>query len=192
VSILRYPVIILDPPWQFKVYSNRGLQRSAENHYGVMTHERLLMLPVGDVAAEDCALFMWTSGPFLQQALALGAAWGFTYKTIAFTWAKATKNGNGWHMGLGYYTRANSEFVLLFTQGKPKRVNGGVRSLVVSPVTRHSQKPEDVQDRLESLMEGPYLEIFARRQRPGWMCLGDEISGNDIFEDLHVVSDIQE
>jgi hypothetical protein len=77
-------------------------------------------------------------------------------------------------MGLGYWTRANSEPCLLATRGKPKRRDGGVKQGIIEPKREHSRKPDCVPGRIERLVEGPYLELFARTQRPGWTVWGNQ------------------
>ncbi len=99
--------------------------------------------------------------------------WGFEYKTAAFTWAKTTSKDN-WHFGCGYWTRANAELCLLGTRGTPKRLSRAVRQLLISPVREHSRKPDETHERIERLVAGPYLELFARQSRPGWTTWGNE------------------
>jgi N6-adenosine-specific RNA methylase IME4 len=144
-----------------------------------MTRDDILSLPVADLAADDCLLFLWSTYPNLQQGLDTLAHWGFTYSTVAFTWAKTSrKSGNSfapkWHMGLGYWTRSNAEICLLGYRGKPKRLNKDVRQLIISPVRAHSQKPDEQYERIERLVAGPYVELFARQRRPGWITWGNE------------------
>jgi N6-adenosine-specific RNA methylase IME4 len=101
-------------------------------------------------------------------------AWGFTYKTVAFVWVKTTKAGTP-ATGMGFWTRSNAEIVLLGTRGHPKRLAKNVGQIILAPRGEHSVKPEEVQDRIEALVPGPYLELFARRARPGWACHGDQL-----------------
>ncbi len=177
----KYGIILADPPWTFKTYSAKGKGRSAEKHYPCMSLNDIEALPVANIAADDCALFLWATFPMLPQALAVMEAWRFSYRTVAFVWAKRTRKpensvGWGWHYGLGYWTRANAEIVLLGTKGKPRRVDKGVRQLVVAPVGEHSAKPSEVRDRIVKLMgDGPRIELFARGPKPvGWDTWGDE------------------
>ena len=130
-------------------------------------------LPIQDVAAKDCTLFLWAINPMLPHALETMERWGFTFKTIAFTWAKTTVNGK-WHIGLGYWTRANTELCLLGTRGKPKRIAKDVRQLVVSQRREHSRKPDEIAGHIERLTHGPYLELFSRTERPNWTVWGNE------------------
>ena len=193
---MKFKTIIADPPWEFRTWSQTSNTsvRKASAHYD--THETDAMTQWGQavqsVAEDDCCLFLWTCPPLLYEAIELAHSWGFTYKTKAFTWVKLTPKRTGFHYGLGYWTRANTEDVWLCTRGKPERKNKNVAQLlatletpaVMQPLGRHSAKPEEVQDRIERLVDGPYLELFARRYRPGWVCLGNELDGLDITESL--------
>lgn len=162
-----YSAILADPPWRFATYSAKGLGRSAEAHYDCLSLPEIKALPVGELALPDSCLFLWATNPLLPQALEVMAAWGFTYKTVAFCWSKRTKHGK-WHIGTGYWTRANAELCLLGTRGKPRRLSRGVRMLVEAPIRQHSRKPDEVRAGIEALVLGPYLELFARESAPGW------------------------
>ena len=105
----KYSVILADPPWAFRAWSNKGMGRSAEQHYSTMRLEDIKALPVADLAAEDCVLFLWATFPMLKEALEVAEAWGFAYKTVAFTWVKENRKSPGLFWGLGYWTRANAE-----------------------------------------------------------------------------------
>lgn len=200
-------MILADPPVPFETWGKRpgGIgSRAAEAHYSTMTWRDLFALGplIRDVATRDCCLFLWVCQPLLRETLAMARRWGFQYKTKAFSWVKLVpKRGLTAHVGMGYWTRANTEDVLLFTRGNPRRIDPGVYQLlatlesdpygvptVIAPVSRHSEKPEEVQNRIERLVAGPYLELFARRQRPGWTCLGNEIDGRDIRDALRDVA----
>jgi len=199
MSRVEHGVILIDPPWRFSTWSaagrgrcpdgavtrNEQRQNTPERHYSTMTFNDLLQLPVADYAARDCVLLMWAIDPMIPEALQLGAAWGFKYKTVGFYWAKERRN-KGEHnkrphvkarpfpMGTGYWTRANPEQCLLFTRGKPKRLSASVEKLIVSPRREHSRKPDEQYERIEALAAGPYLEMFARQQWPGWDVWGNE------------------
>ena len=202
----KYGVIYADPAWQFKGYAKSGVpQRADQQHYKTMTVSEMAELPVSDLAAPDCALLMWSTSSHLPQALKLGAAWGFTYSSKAFSWAKLNKHaernhmnsmfdwddrGNesedegwpliadnsNWFMGMGYTTRRNTEDCWLFTRGKPRVLDHGVRELIVAPVREHSRKPDETIERIERLYGGPYCELFGRTERKGWSSWGDEIN----------------
>ena len=76
-------LIYCDPPWRYGVWSDKGKGRSAENHYPTMSVDDICRLPVADIAADDCALFMWATFPNLMEAFDVIKAWGFDYKTVA-------------------------------------------------------------------------------------------------------------
>ncbi|MCB2055859.1 MAG: DNA methyltransferase [Geminicoccaceae bacterium] len=176
-----YRVIYADPPWTFRTYSRKGKGRSPEAHYDCMTLDDIKALPVADWAASDALLLMWATDPLLERALEVVRAWGFTYKTVGFYWAKLNK-GREPHLvseadfftGMGFWTRANPEPCLLATRGRPGRRSGAVRKLVVAPRREHSRKPDEVRARIEALADGPYLEMFARDGRRGWDVWGGQ------------------
>jgi N6-adenosine-specific RNA methylase IME4 len=115
------------------------------------------------------------TNPLLPVGLEVITAWGSAYKTVGFTWVKTTQDGTGFPIGCGYWTRANAELCLLATRGQPQRLSRSVRQLIVSPRREHSRKPDEIYDRIEELVPGPYLELFARNRRPGWGSWGHEV-----------------
>lgn len=108
----KYSIIYADPPWQYKVYSKKGLGRSAESHYPTMELEDIRALPVGTLAADDCVLFLWTTIPLLHDCFSVMRAWGFSYKTVAFVWIKQNRKSDSLFWGMGHWTRANAEFCI--------------------------------------------------------------------------------
>src|SRR5262249_33336084 len=114
-STFRAGVIYVDPPWTFHTYSGKGKQRSAEHHFDVMSLDVIKALPVAPLAAENCALLLWSVWPELPGALDVIAAWGFQYQTAGFVWVKQNASGDGLFTGMGYHTRANTEPCLLAT-----------------------------------------------------------------------------
>ena len=133
-------------------------------------------LPVADIAAGDCALFLWATYPNLQEAFEVIKAWGFTYKTVAFTWVKRNKQSPGWFAGLGHWTRANAEICLLAAKGRPKRISKSVRQIIDAPIERHSKKPDEARSRIVELMgDLPRVELFAREKADGWDVFGNEV-----------------
>lgn len=199
---MRFPVILMDPPVPFEAWGKRpgGTDsRTADSHYFTMTWDELKSLKpyIESVSADDSVLFCWLCQPLLIETLDMIRYYGFSYKTKAFSWCKTYLAASSFFVGMGYWTRANTEDVLLFTRGSPQRESRSVYQLfatlertpyevpaVVAPMTRHSQKPEEVQDRIERLVKGPYLELFARRRRSGWTTIGNELDGLDIRESL--------
>ena len=124
------------------------------------------------LCAPDCALAMWATFPMLPDALRVMAAWGFAYKSGG-AWGKTTKAG-GPAFGTGYIYRSVAELWLLGTRGSPKVLSHSVRNLILAERQEHSRKPGQMQDDLEKLYAGPYLELFARRPRVGWTTWGLE------------------
>lgn len=175
----KFDVILADPPWRFRVWSkDTGNGRSAESHYPTMTLNDLCTLCIP--AADNAVLFLWVTWPILQEAFQVIEAWGFEYKTQAWTWIKSNPSGFGHFMGMGYYTRANAEPCLLCTRGNPGRpADKGILSLIYAPVMEHSRKPDDQYRKIEALYPNRhYLELFARRKQPGWAAWGNEIESS--------------
>lgn len=174
----HFGLIAADPPWRYLTWSNKGMGKSADRHYGTMTLDDIKALPVADVAAKDCILLLWCVNPMLDVGFDVMRAWGFTFKTVGFCWAKMTPRSSEWlpkyHFGMGHWSRSNVEICLLGTRGKPKRQSKGVRQLIVAPVREHSRKPDEFLPAAERLANGPYLEMFSRTDRPGWTAFGNE------------------
>lgn len=169
-----------DPPWQ---YNDRGVRGGTDHHYGTAEINTLEAIPVWDLAAREAVLFMWGVYPLLPEMLALGKAWGFEYKTIAFQWVKRYEKSMTPFWGTGRWTRSNTEGCFLFLRGKPKRVSAGVHQVIETfdmelldaPVSKHSAKPAIVRNRIMELMgDQPAVELFARERAEGWECWGDQ------------------
>jgi N6-adenosine-specific RNA methylase IME4 len=175
-----FSAILADPPWHFENWGDNS-ETDVRRHYETMSITEIADLPVRSLATKDCVLFLWVCWPTMDQALKVIDAWGFKYKTCAFAWVKA--NGLQIDMfeedvpvqiGTGYWTRSNSEVCLLATKGNPRRLNADVRQAIVSPRREHSRKPEGIHERIERLVAGPYLELFARQKRPNWSHWGNQ------------------
>ena len=173
----KYGIIYADPPWQYKTNSKKGHGRSAESHYPTMPKSEIQRLPVPRISAKDSVLFLWVTAPCLEEGLELITAWGYTYKTVAFTWIKQCRKSEKIFTGMGYYTRANAEFCLLATKGKIlKRKSHSVSSVVLSHIEEHSKKPHEVRERIVELFgDIPRIELFARQHASGWDCWGNEV-----------------
>ena len=184
-----YGAIAVDPASHFSSYTaiqsqNPSSRRDNERHYRTMTFDELAALPVRDLAAPTgCHLFVWTSGPFLPQALRLIDVWGFKFSTRAFTWAKTRRDWepgdplwelDSFPIGLGLTVRHQTEMVLLARRGNCRRQRKDVRELILAPRREHSRKPDEFYRRVEAYCEGPYLDVFAREQRSGWSAWGDQ------------------
>ncbi len=189
----KYSVICADPPWAYK--SARTLQGktshlTAKSGQQYKTTGSKGLFDIGQhlhqVVEDDSIMFMWVTGPCLAEGIDLMAAWEYPYSQVAFVWNKV--NGNP-----GSYTHTNCEFVLVGRRNRiPKPYKrASARQYIESKRQGHSVKPEGIQDRIEkmfSLEDHKHLELFARRHREGWTCLGNELSGNDIRLDLDLLA----
>lgn len=183
----HYGAILADPPWGFECWdAKEGKVASRVTPYLTMSMADIGRLPVSEIAREDCALFMWIVWPTMPEAVALIEKWGFKYKTCAFAWLKGDDTQPSFfvdeipaQVGMGYWTRANSEVCLLATRGKPKRLAADVRQGIIAPRREHSRKPDGVHERIQRLVAGPYCELFARQKRAGWDVWGNQ---TDKFE----------
>jgi N6-adenosine-specific RNA methylase IME4 len=194
----HYGAILADPPWHFQVWAGET-QKKGRQHggqakapdYVQLDEDEIAAFAVAEVAAENCVLFLWTCWPVMEQAFRIIRAWGFKYKTCGFCWTKAHarqiemfQDDIEPRMGLGYWTRSNSEVCLLATRGHPKRLNPDVRQAIIAPGREHSRKPDCVHSRIERLVAGPYLELFARQRRPGWDAWGNEVDKYNATDDF--------
>lgn len=174
LPVRRYGVILADPPWAFRLYSDKGDAKSPQSHYDCMSLGAIKALPVASLAAPDCALFLWATAPMIREALAVMDSWGFAFRTMG-AWAKQSKTGRKWAFGTGYCFRSAAEFFLLGVRGKPRVQSRVVRNLIVAPVREHSRKPDDLHDMAAALYPGPRLELFARERRAGWDAWGNDV-----------------
>ena len=146
-----------------------------------MKLSELKKLPVADIADDNCAIFMWVTLPMLKEGLDLLISWGFCYKTTAFVWNKIYANGKP-YCGMGYWTRSASEICILGFKGKLERQNANVYQVITAPVTKHSEKPSEVRDRIVELMgDLPRIELFARQNTTGW-----DVWGNEVESDINL------
>lgn len=185
-----FALILADPPWRTVLWSGAQrtpTQKRGADHYATMSAADLAAMPVATIAARDAVLAMWCIGSHLDQALALGQAWGFRYVTDLFYWAKQrqlrpdqadlfTDDVAPLPPGMGKYTRNQVEPCLLFKRGKGLKVRShSVRQLIVSPRREHSRKPDAQYAALEALFgETSRIELFTRTTRAGWTAWGNE------------------
>ena len=163
-----YRVIYADPPWQYNA-DFMDKYGHAKSHYSTMSIEELCALPVADVRADDCVLFMWTTSPKLEQAFQVIKAWGFNYKT-SFVWDKIKHN-------FGSYNSVRHEFLLVAGHGRStpdfKELHDSVISIERSD--KHSEKPEYFRELIDKLYPtGNRVELFARKKVEGWDTWGSE------------------
>lgn len=203
----KYETIIIDPPWPYNtVTHHKKLTGYSNFKYKPLTIVELEKLPISEIAADDCALFLWTCWPFVEEALSLINAWGFKLKT-GMPWVKASEivpAGDAFpatedddakpkpkgkfkpFYGVGYWLIGCSEPILIASRGK-----AAVRTKFIGLLSRnaeHSRKPDTLYEIAEKFSK-PRLELFARRERRGWDCLGNEVGERlDIRESLEKLS----
>lgn len=177
----KFGVILTDPPWTFEVRSDKGLDRSASNHYPTMTIDDIINLDVPSIAADNCILFMWATSPLLPDALSVMSAWGFEYKSHC-VWVKDK-------IGTGYWFRSQHEILLIGTKGRiPAPVPGTQWSSIVhAPVGVHSEKPATFHEMVEHYFPTlPKLEMHCRgKGRPNWATWGLEAENEENIYDDH-------
>jgi N6-adenosine-specific RNA methylase IME4 len=184
----KYKIIYADPPWSYRDKAMAG-NRGAGCKYQTQDATWLNSLPVNDIAEKDCTLFLWVTMPKLNECFDLIKAWGFEYKTCAFTWVKRNKKATTWFWGMGRWTRANAELCLIATKGNPKRMCAGVHSVVDTAIEQHSKKPDEVKKRIVTLMgDIPRIELFARKRTEGWDSIGFDIDGMDLSESIKLLT----
>lgn len=187
-----YRAVEIDPPWIWKSYSKKGETKSPNAHYDTMTISDIADLPVADLLADDCAVFLWCTWPTMPAPWDVAKAWGLKYSGLAWEWVKFNPATGKYAFGGGLGgTRKNLEPCLLFRKGSPELLDRSVRDFIIDPVTgeeiiddsggvllsprrRHSEKPTEAKERIEKLFAGPYLELFSRTSRDGWDSWGDE------------------
>ena len=183
----KYDIIVMDPPWKYG--GMKQLSRHVRKLYLTQSMKTMMAWDIQKMCKPTTMLYMWTTGPKLMDAQKLFDAWGFEYKTVAFVWDKQ-------RVCPGLYSMSQCEYVLVAYnrgQGKhnqPSPQDYTQRQLIREKRSSHSTKPEEIQDRIE-LQWGPdvsYCEVFARRFRPGWDCIGNEINGT--IEDFLAGEDI--
>jgi N6-adenosine-specific RNA methylase IME4 len=184
---------VADPGIAFKAYSPKGEGRSPQHHYRCSLPDELATLPIAEIAAPDCFLYLWMPLRSVFLVEPLMNVWGWEFSGSAFVWLKLNKNiarlrrlfaGRNvvdciadprlWFMGGGFGTRHNIEICWLGRRGPPKRLSKDVREPIIAGRREHSRKPDEAYQRVEALCDGPYVELWARQQWPGWTCIGDE------------------
>ena len=134
---------------------------------------------VQSICADDCVLFMWATYPMLPEALYAFTAWGFYYKTVAFTWIKKNKKSGTNFFGMGKWTRRNTEVLLLGTRGNPKPISHNISEIIEHKIMEHSKKPPIIRDKIVELCGNiPRVELFAREKADGWDVWGNEVNNS--------------
>lgn len=177
----KYNIIYADPPWSYKDKRDKHPRMcgGAISHYNTMSIEQIKSLPIKDLAADNCMLFLWVTFPNLQEGLDVIKSWGFKYKTLGFSWIKTNKNNGKPFFGIGYYTKSNCEVCLIGVKGKPIKVSNSVSSVIISPRQEHSKKPDQIRDKIVELCgDVPRIELFARHKKEGWDAWGNEVESD--------------
>ena len=193
---MRFRVIIADPPWSFgDKLRMSSTPRGAEANYATMPTTDVMELAVGPLMEPDSVGAVWVPDALLQDGLSVLKAWGFEHRQV-WTWVKTAKGEErldpdgvpddlAMAFGMGRLARACCEHLLVGVRGRPypHLRDRSTRNVFLHAALPHSQKPETVQDALERMFpEGPHLELFARRQRPGWVCVGNEAPASRGFD----------
>jgi len=167
-----HDLLVIDPPWPFKTWSQAGQDKSASKHYRVMTLADIRVLPVRRLLKDNAVVLLWTTGAMLAQGVAVLETWGITFKT-ELAWRKVTRNGKV-RMGCGFWARSIHEPVLLGTVGKPSKF--ALPSCFDGLAREHSRKPDEFYQMITERTPGLHrADIFARQKRDGWDCWGDEL-----------------
>jgi N6-adenosine-specific RNA methylase IME4 len=172
---LSYDVVYADPPWPYNNPQDHNPARGGYT-YNTMTMDEIRGVPLPDISS-DALLFLWATMPKLPEAISTVEAWGFKFTTVPFVWVKTNKNAGTIYSGLGYWTCGNAEIVLMGKRGKPKRQRKDLKQIVMAPRGNHSAKPDEVRDRISSLVgpEASKIELFARKTVTGWDSEGDQL-----------------
>lgn len=172
----KYQIIYADPPWSYNDKMS-GHSFSLDHEYETQSAQWISRLDVRSISEETCCLFLWVTSPLLDEGIKVLQDWGFSYKTLPFVWSKLSKTGKK-ISNLGRWTMGNVELCLLGVRGKPNswRLDKSVKQLVEAERTRHSEKPQEVRERIVTLLgDRPRIELFARTKTPGWDVWGNEV-----------------
>lgn len=170
----KYQIILADPAWEYDRTVGQGV---AIEQYQLMGLEQIKELKIKELTAVDCILFLWATFPKLKEALEVIEAWGFEYKTVAFTWIKTNKNNNKPFFGIGSYFKSNAEICLLATKGEPHKFvkDNSMSSVIISPLREHSRKPDEAMIMIERLVgKIPKIQLFSRKKYENWDNWGNE------------------
>lgn len=184
----KYSIIYADPPWFYNGgrKENHKFGGGPRAYYDLMSFQDIYNLPIKEIADENCVLMIWATFPCLPEAIKTIEAWGFKYKTVGFTWVKTNKKTVGKmfltkkdvFFGVGYYTKSNAEVCLLATKGKMKPISNKISSVILEPLSRHSEKPKIIRDKIVELFgDLPRIELFARDKAQGWDSWGNQLDG---------------
>ena len=199
----KYQIIYADPPWEYKNKRigidnrKRGYSLTSTQGrvpYPQMNLENIKRLKIKNIIDKNCALFLWTTTPYLEKSFEVIKDWGFEYKTIAFCWLKTYEAKKPKSLeyylfsvhGMNYYTKLNFELCLLAIRGKMTPISHKVSGQIIAPRRKHSQKPDETRSRIVDLFgDLPRIELFARRENKLFDSLkGWDVWGNEVESDI--------
>lgn len=173
----QFGTILIDPPWRF---TNRTGKISPEHkrlhRYDTMSFQEIGQLPVNELVASKAHLYMWCPNALLPEGLTIMNQWGFKYKSN-IVWYKIRKDGGPDGRGVGFYFRNVTELLLFGVKGSIRTLNPGRTqvNIISTRKQEHSKKPIEAYELIERCSIGPFLELFAREKREGWMQWGNEL-----------------
>jgi N6-adenosine-specific RNA methylase IME4 len=177
VGTQRFHTVLADPPWQFQNKTGKvAPEHKRLNRYGTMTLEEIGDLPVASICVEPAHLYLWVPNALLPEGLRVMKAWGFQYKSNLI-WHKVRKDGGPDGRGVGFYFRNTTEIILFGVRGKDARTLAPGRrqvNIIKSMKREHSRKPDEQYRIIEACSPGPFVELFARGPREGWVTWGNQ------------------
>lgn len=189
----KFRIILADPPWQFKYRTNRAAPEYWRLHrYNTMPLDGIISLPVRKLVKDPAHLYLWVPNALLAEGLKVMEAWGFEYKTN-LVWEKTRRDGKPNGGGMGFYFRNTTELVLFGISGSNARTLRAGRTqvnIIKSQRLEHSRKPEEVYKVIEQCSRAPYLELFARNRRKGWVSWGDEADSFEYTKEVYNISKV--
>lgn len=166
----KYQIIYADPPWSYRNKKTGGSMKSgSESKYTTMSIDEICNLAIRDIADKNSVLFLWATVPLLPEAFIVMKSWGYRYKTM-LTWRKIMS------LGMGFWFRGQTEHLLLGIKGKVKAFRIQKPNFIQCKVGKHSQKPKEFRDLIETIELSPRIELFARQETPGWDVWGNEVN----------------
>ncbi len=165
----KFSTIVIDPPWSYSNKSGRhGDSANADYIQNrTMTLDEVALFNIERWVAEECHLYMWVTDAYLGHAYTITEAWGFKAKA-SLIWVKD-------RFGMGNYYRHQHEVCIFASRGTMRLKRMNASTVFKAPITKHSEKPEEFYRMVESCSPGPYIDVFARKKRPGWSVFGDQV-----------------
>ena len=185
---MKNQVIYIDPPWYYNSRESLGERKNktkfwwwAMKHYPLMRDKELLDFKekIDQISNENCIMFMWAAMPRLDFAIDLMKYWGFSYKTVWFTWVKTNKDWS-YRVNPWYYTASNVELCIIWIKGKNnwlfKPAKSMINQIIAEPLREHSRKPDIVREYIEEMYpDKNRIEVFARTTSDNWNIYWNEI-----------------